>query len=191
MTRVTLEAAGNDTLQEFLELTFIQWLWVQVRAESHTLVQTPTLWFQSFQGVNCLWRISIIYTFQENYISRNMCIRVTKLGSTMQSHAALNMDAKCSEPSSALTLSPTSSEGALPVSQEIWLRGGIFCVPDSAGPVGHTALPQVWCVGWDSISPKSAGTKNFLPGLTSWIHANTGLFRSWGARSRTFCLVLV
>lgn len=106
MTRVTLEAAGNDTLQEFLELTFIQWLWVQVRAESHTVVQTPTLWFQSFQGVNCLWRISIIYTFQENYISRNMCIRVTKLGSTVQSHAALNMDAKCSEPSSALTLSP-------------------------------------------------------------------------------------
>lgn len=154
---------------------------MQVRAELREVVQIPSLWFQSFQGVNCLWRISIIYTFQENYISRNICIHVIKLGSTVQSHAALNMDVEYTEPSSALTrisLTPPSPAGALAVSQELWLRG-ISSVPESAAQVGHTAMPNVWWVGQDSISPSSAGIKNFLAGagLRSRIHAKTGPFQ--------------
>lgn len=139
-------------------MTFIQWLWVQVRAELHEVAETPSLWFQSFQGVNCLWRISIIYTFQENYISRNICIHVIKLGSTVQSHTVLNMYAKYTEPSSVLTctsLTPLSPAGALPVSQEFWLRASHVCawVPESAAPVKHTAMPTL---PLDSISSSSA-----------------------------------
>lgn len=76
---------------------------MQAGAELCKVALTPSLWFQSFQGVNCLWRISIIYTFQENYISRNICIHVIKLETTMQIQTALNMYAKYSMPSSALS----------------------------------------------------------------------------------------
>lgn len=99
----------------------------------------------------------------------------------MQSHAALNMDVKYTEPSSALTrisLTPLSPEGALAVSQELWLRGSHVCL--SQLPL-LDIQPCSMCefVGQDSISPLSAGIESFLPGpgLRSWIHENTGPFQ--------------
>lgn len=142
---------------------------MQVRAELCKVAQTPFLWFQSFQGVNCLWRISIIYTFQENYISRNICIRVIKLESAMQSHAYCISHTYLKQPSSVLTF---TSLTPLTSAETCWLQVSKFSSVDLictwfTYPIGYTTMnPHVKCGLRTSVPPLSAGIKNDV-----WWHA--------------------